>query len=496
MTFTDFYFYPFVMALIVLLVILQWIFRKKEKIENEVTKICLTLFSYWVLCLYDIRYAACIFIVTVVIYCAAIMIGKDKRKKLWTFGSIIFLVAFLGVFKYFNFFVSGVCALAGSSWNTISIILPLGISFYIFSAISYVMDVYWGRIEADNNFIDVALFLAFFPKLACGPIAKAASFIPQLKEKRRITVDRFCTGIQIYVFGLIKKMVLADHIGIFVDDVFSKPLAFHSASVWFAVFSYFLQLYFDFSGYSDMAIGLIKIFGYDLDRNFNLPFVAANISEFWDRWHISLSSWLNDYIYSPIALSLKRKVADWPKQTRKHCKMLPGYVAIVVTFLISGIWHGAGLTFVVWGMMHGIYSLVRQIYANAMKKHHREYVAKKSRWIVGIDIVLNYIAINLIQVVFRSESLEQAGLIYRIMFTGHKGIVQIGTWAVVGFIVLIVATLIAYIRKRKLHLGEVEGFYPIMDLTTVTGLTFFFVMCGIAIIFAYHGETYFMYAVF
>lgn len=344
--------------------------------------------------------------------------------------------------------------------------------------------------------MDVALFLSFFPKIVCGPVVRAGDFLPQLKENRKITWAGFSEGVQILVFGLFKKMVLADHIAVFVGDAFYAPVAYNTGTVWLAVFSNLLYLYFDFSGYSDMAVGMSRMLGYDVKRNFNLPFVASNISEFWDRWHMSLSSWLNDYIFNPVALCFRRKMADQPKEIRKKYKLLPECAALVITFLASGIWHGAGWTFVLWGCLHGILSVAHQVYASWMKKKHKHFADHKPRWVKAADVILCYVSVNIIQVFFRADSVQDAFRFYKEMFTIHTGIAQPYTWTFFGFLVLIAATVLAYRKSRKEGLSAVEGYYPVQDLTTVKGLTTFFVLCGLTIIMGYYGETFFVYGQF
>lgn len=448
--------------------------------------------------LYDIRYCLCMTGVILFTYFAGLGIerAQGKAQHRLTVFAVAALLAVLGVFKYLNFFMSTALALAGKTWTNLAIILPLGISFYIFSAIGYVLDVSWGNLRAEHSLLDMALFLAFFPKQVCGPIVNARDFLPQLKQDRRITLAGLETGAQIFVFGLFKKIVLADRLAVFVDDVFYAPAAYGTATIWLAVFSYFLQLYFDFSGYSDMAVGISKMFGYDIARNFNLPFIARNIAEFWDRWHISLSSWLNEYLFNPVAMKCKRAMAKWPKEKRKKYKNLPTYAALLITFLLSGLWHGAGFTFIVWGLLHGVYSVIHNMYAARMKKRRRGHPHRTTKPMLLLQILANYFVLNLIQVFFRAESLAQAGYIFKRMFSIQVGVEQPYTWSFFAAAVLLIATLAAWRRAKKQGLSEVEGYYPLADLSTVRGLTVFFVACGLTIMLAYFGETYFIYGRF
>ena len=499
MSFVDLYFYLVTICLLGVVVIGQYLFRKREETAGFFSKLLLLLFSFFVMTLYDIRFCACMAGVILLTYVEGIAIehaGGGKLKHVLTVLAVSVLILILGIFKYFNFFMSTAFSLVGKTWRNLSIILPLGISFYIFSAIGYVLDVSWGKLKAERSLLDMALFLSFFPKQVCGPIVNARDFLPQLKENRRITLKGLETGVQIFIFGFFKKLVLADHLAVFVNDVFYAPVAYGTATIWLAVFGYFLQLYFDFSGYSDMAVGVSKMFGYDIKRNFNLPFLARNISDFWDRWHISLSSWLNEYLFNPIALKFKRIVAEWPKERRKACKNLPTYAAMLITFLISGLWHGAGFTFLVWGLLHGVYSILHGVYANWMRKHHREFAQNKPKGFIILDILANYFVLNLIQVFFRAESVGQAFFVLRRMFTVNVGIEQPYTWTFFAAAVLLAATILACVHSRKQGLREVEGYYLLADLNTVRGLTTFFVVCGLSLMLAYFGETYFIYGNF
>ena len=491
MSFTDWYFYPAVTGLILGLIFIQSAMKGRKALANRLMKAALLGFSYLSMWLYDYRFCLCITVVILITYYGAMKLEylDGRRKKYLTILLVGLLLGMLGIFKYLNFFMSTVMRVAGREWNSLKIILPIGISFYIFSAVGYVLDVSWGYVGAEKSLLDIALFLSFFPKLICGPIVAGRDFLPQLKEQRRVTAANAKIGIQIFVFGLFKKAVLADHLGIFVDDVFGAVPAYDTFSIWVAVFSSFLQLYFDFSGYSDMAVGTARVMGYEIERNFNVPFAARNISEFWDRWHISLTNWLNEYVFNPIAIQLKRVV----RGRRKRCRMLPTCTALLITFLVSGIWHGAGFTFIVWGLCHGIYSIFHVVYANWMRRHHREFVEHKGRFLVVVDILANYLLLNLIQVFFQADSLRHAFTIFECMFSIHQGIHQPYAWTFLAYILLTTATIVAYGRRKG---KNIVGFYPLQDLDTFRGCTVFLAFCELTFLFAYMGETFFAYANF
>lgn len=498
MSFVDLWYYPALVLVFIVVVFIQFLFWNKFRLSNTLSKATLLIFSYILMILYDFRFAVCLTCIIMFVYISGMQIEKitGKAQKLLTCFTVIILVATLGVFKYLNFFMSSAYGLIGKSWTPLNLILPTGISFYIFSCIGYILDVSWGRIESEHNIIDIALFISFFPKQVCGPIVNARDFLPQLKENRRISFAGIERGIQIFIFGFFKKFALANNIGVFVDSVFKAPIAYSTPTIWLAVLSYFLQLYFDFSGYTDMAIGVSNLFGYDIGRNFNFPFLSRNIDDYWDRWHISLTSWLNEYVFNLIAIKLKRTISRWPKERKKRCKNLPTYTALMLTFLISGLWHGAGFTFIVWGLMHGVLSVCHRFYVNLVRRSGLIFISKSNSFFVIIDTVLNFVTLMIIQIFFRADSLNKAFDMLRLMFCYNVGIKQISTWTFLGIIILIVAAILAVVRSKKLKLSTVDGYYPIMDLSTIKGMTIFLLACGFSIIFANFGESYFIYANF
>ena len=317
--------------------------RKKSNEENDVfgwlQLLTLLTVSLLFLVACDWRFCACAMIYTGAVFVCGILEQRTKHSRAVMIIGIVGSVFMLGYFKYSNFFLASFAALFAGNSKTMNIILPLGISFYTFSGISYLIDVYHGKYPAEQNFLYFALYMLFFGKMTAGPIVRADAFLPQARNYRGVQWNNLLTGVQIFVFGLFKKIVLADHLGVFVNDVFYAPAAYHSFTVVLGVVSYSLQIYFDFSGYSDMAIGVAKMVGFNFEPNFNLPYLARNISDFWKRWHISLSSWLQDYLYIPLGGSKKGKIRT--------------YLNLMLVMLLSGLWHGAGANFIFWGALHG-----------------------------------------------------------------------------------------------------------------------------------------------
>jgi D-alanyl-lipoteichoic acid acyltransferase DltB (MBOAT superfamily) len=295
------------------------------------------------------RYAGLILLSTVVDYSIGRRLSHETRERIrksLLITSLVTNLGLLGIFKYFNFFLD----VGGSALSVFGmdldfmrhrLLLPVGISFYTFQTLSYTIDLYRRKIPHERSFIKFALFVSFFPQLVAGPIVRASQFLPQLHRKPNFTEQRFNTGLTLIFRGLFKKIVIADMLaGLGVDAVFANPAAFSSLDLLLAVYGYSFQIYADFSGYSDIAIGAARMLGYDLVINFNRPYMAQNVREFWTRWHISLSTWLRDYLYIPLGGSRAS-----PARVRFN---------LMITMLLGGLWHGAALNFIFWGGWHGL----------------------------------------------------------------------------------------------------------------------------------------------
>ena len=422
---------------------------------------------------WDWRFCFLMLILTLVAYVSAKKISEEKNTAFFKFLGVAFPLVILGFFKYFNFFVESFSNAFGiENMGTLNIILPVGISFYTFQSMSYTIDVIRKDIKSES-FLNVALYVAFFPQLVAGPVVKASDFIPQLYENRRITKENVLAGIQIFAFGLFKKIVIADHLSVFVDDVFSKPEAFHSLSVILAVISYSIQIYFDFSGYSDMAVGCAKCIGYDFNRNFNMPYISKNPSEFWKRWHISLSTWLQQYLY--ISLGGNRK------GTART------YINLMLTMVLGGLWHGASWNFVLWGTLHGILLCIHKLFKRVRKSK------KGNAFTDALSVLGTYITVCLSWVLFRADNFSTAFSVYKQMFVWSNGILQIYSWTIVSIVAVFVATLVAFVSAKKKNKKTVNGFYPILNLEKTSHQIIFITALGLIIIFAYTGSNPFIY---
>jgi D-alanyl-lipoteichoic acid acyltransferase DltB (MBOAT superfamily) len=337
----------FAVFLPIVFVLYWFVFNKTKSSQN----LLLIVASYYFYSCWDWRFLFLLVFSTFLDYYTGIRIERSKTeigRKFWFWLSISVNLGFLGVFKYYNFFAASLSQLLNgvglqTSPLLLNVILPVGISFYTFHGLSYVIDIYLKRIKAEYNFIDYSLFVSYFPLLVAGPIERATHLLPQVKVKRTFDYDKAKEGVYQMIWGLFKKVVIADTCATYANAIFDHYSSMNSLSLLLGAFYFAFQIYGDFSGYSDMALGMSKLFGLDLLRNFNYPYFSRDIAEFWRRWHISLSSWFRDYVYIPLGGSKGSKF----KQVRN----------VFVIFLLSGFWHGANWTFLAWGFINAVYFL-------------------------------------------------------------------------------------------------------------------------------------------
>lgn len=359
---------------------------------------------------------------TLVSYGCSIGIEKAEKKKTKKALLIIALIACLSVlffFKYFNFLTENIINLlnlVGLSVPDFSLklILPVGISFYTFQTLSYVIDVYRGQIKAERHLGYYALYVSFFPQLVAGPIERPENLLPQLKKKNPFTAYDTAIGLKMMMVGFFKKIVVADQISQYVNAVYNNVDTINGnlvngftvalATVLFAV-----QIYCDFSGYTDIAIGCARIMGIKLMQNFKNPYTATNIKDFWRRWHISLTSWFTDYIYIPLGGS--------------RCSKAKHYANIFIVFLVSGIWHGAAWTFILWGVMHGVYQIIGNITSKPRSRLWAKLkVDEKGYFFMWGRRIITFILVCIAWMAFRANSLGDLGLLYKTLFTGWGGV--------------------------------------------------------------------------
>ena len=470
----SFVLYAFVALVFGLLYIVGKFVKDPDKCNN-ISNWILLIASYIFVLYADWRFAAVLLLITLSSWFFA-------QKQKYSMIGVIIAVLTLAFFKYTNFFAESFASLMGNDFTALNIILPIGISFYVFSAISYIVDVSRGKMPA-KSLRDVALYLSFFPKLTSGPIQNGEDFFRQISVKRTVGWSTFEPGIQIYVFGLFKKIVLADRLNVFVEQVYSTPNAFGSLTVLGAAVAYSLQIYFDFSGYSDMAIGTAKILGVDLPRNFNMPYLSHNVTEFWKRWHITLSEWLQKYVYISLGGNRKGKVRT--------------YLNLVITMLLGGLWHGANWTYIVWGGIHGLALVVHKAWMEVFKTN-------KKKAPLGMDILstaVTFIVVTFCWIFFRAESINKAFMIIRRIFSFKPGLEQPYLWLFVSIIIFAITSALAAIRNSKeavrnskqLNTSQINGYYPLVKLSTFRGQVAFFVFCGLIICLASTGGSPFIY---
>ena len=338
MLFVEFRFFWFFLAVFAV----YWSLR-----QNDSRKIWLLICSYIFYAAWNWKFVFLLMASSALDYVVGLMMTRSKTRgarRAWLIVSLCGNLGTLAFFKYFNFFISSAAGLLEwlglpASVHTLNIIIPVGVSFYTFHSMSYTIDVYRGKIRAVSSLLDVACFIGFFPQMVAGPIVRASAFLPQLQSLRKFSDVDVRGALVLFLTGFIKKACIADAVAPFADRYFAAPENFTAASAWVGVLSYAIQIYCDFSGYTDMAIACARLLGYELPINFRFPYFARNISDFWHRWHISLSSWLRDYLYIPLG---GNRGPRWFI-----------YRNIMITMLLGGLWHGGAWTFVIWGGLHG-----------------------------------------------------------------------------------------------------------------------------------------------
>ncbi len=314
-------------------------------------------YGYW-----DWRFTPLLAISTLTDFVVGSRLGRteDPRARWrWLAVSLTLNLSMLAFFKYFNFFADGVRATAGMlgldlDFLHLHVLLPIGISFYTFKTLSYTIDVYRRRMAPTGSLLDYALYVSFFPNIVAGPIDRASSILPQIASLKRATREQVKQGVALIVMGLFRKVLIGDAAGRFVDNLFGQPDLYRSPELLAGLLLYSIQVYADFSGYSHIARGVAKLFGVELMKNFEQPYFACSFSEFWRRWHISLSSWIWDYVFNPLMSALLRRVSRWNLPSVQDEMRLTYPVAAVVTMLLCGLWHGAAVAFLVWGGIHGV----------------------------------------------------------------------------------------------------------------------------------------------
>lgn len=380
--------------------IIYWgVLKNSVKLQNFFLLLASYVFYGW----WDFRFLGLLLASTLADFFIGKFLQKEKSKiyrKILLSLSLLFNLGLLFFFKYYDFFIESWIeswATIGIDWHlsSMNIILPVGISFYTFQTLSYTIDIYRRKIEPSSSIINFSAFVAFFPQLVAGPIERAKHLLPQFSEKRIFKEDKGISGLHLILWGLFKKLVIADSCALYVNAIFSDYENMNSASLLLGAFYFAFQIYGDFSGYSDIAIGTARLFGFDLMKNFNYPYFSRNIAEFWRRWHISLSTWFRDYLYIPLGGS----------RGSKYQKLRN----VFIIFIVSGFWHGANWTFIFWGALHALFFLPLLL-VNRNRKHLNQVAGNKvlPSFLELFQMIFTFTLTSFAWIFFRADNLRIA----------------------------------------------------------------------------------------
>lgn len=371
-------------------------------IPKKIRYVWLLIASYYFYMSWNAKYALLLLTSTAITYISGLLLAAIQPKghrqvvgrKIVVAASFLSNLSILFFFKYFDFAIENINAVLAAFHVELlhpqfDILLPVGISFYTFQALSYTMDVYREEVAAEKNPLKYALFVSFFPQLVAGPIERSKNLLKQINEEHRFSYERMCDGLMLMVWGYFMKLVIADRIAIFVDNAYSTKVLYDGRYLLLASVLFAFQIYCDFAGYSTIAIGAAKVLGFDLMENFDCPYFSETVAEFWRRWHISLSSWFRDYLYIPLGGNRKGKF-------RK-------YLNTMIVFLVSGLWHGANWTYVIWGGLNGIY----QVIGSALQPV-KQWEMRRKIWKIP-KILVTFVLVDFTWIFFRADSLQQAG---------------------------------------------------------------------------------------
>ncbi len=389
----------FAVFLPIVFVIYWFIVNKNLKLQN----LFLLISSYFFYACWDWRFLFLLIFSTLLDYFTGIKMVESKsgkEKSFWFWLSISVNIGFLGVFKYYNFFVESFASAISNfgfkvDFWTLNVILPVGISFYTFHGLSYVIDIYKGRIKAEKDFVDYSVFVSFFPLLVAGSIERATHLLPQIKKERVFNYNNAVNGLKQILWGLFKKVVIADQCAEYANLIFNNSADYSGSTLFLGAIFFTFQIYGDFSGYSDIALGTARLFGIELLRNFSFPYFSRDIAEFWRRWHISLSSWFKDYLYIPLGGS--------------KGGMLSKIRNTFIIFIVSGFWHGANWTFIIWGALNALYIMPSIIFNT--NRNNIDIVAKGKLFMSFKELIAIAITFNLTVfawIFFRSSDISHA----------------------------------------------------------------------------------------
>lgn len=407
----------------------------------------------------------------IVDYFAGIYIEKSfgRNKKLYLVASLIANVGVLAIFKYYNFFNNNITSLLShfdipNHVPYLAILLPIGLSFHTFQAMSYTIEVYRGNQKAERHFGIYALYVMFYPQLVAGPIERPQNVLPQFYCKHSITYDNFSNGFKLILWGFFKKLVIADRLSMFVSLIYKSPAHYNSSTLLLATAYFAVQIYCDFSGYSDIALGTARVMGFKLMTNFNRPYFATSVSEFWRRWHISLSTWFTDYLY----ISVGGNRVSMPRW----------FFNLLFVFLISGLWHGANWTFIIWGGLNGIY-LISAIIIRSFNKNPREVLIDNKLLRILLKTAkaaFTFMLISFSWIFFRANSLGDALIIIKRIFTTHGSVNFFGDYTLLLYPLMGVAVLLLFELNQEMNHGKSSFFFNKSSLVRIATCSFLLIM--------------------
>lgn len=438
-------------------VLLYWI------LPSRFRNIMLLIASYYFYMNWEPIYALLIFLSTITTYFCAIKISEskqtDRRAKLWLTACLVLNFSILFLFKYFNFITSSVHDALGSlgiamEVPTFTLLLPVGISFYTFQAIGYILDVYRGNLREERNLMTYALFVSFFPQLVAGPIERACNLLPQFHVRHTFDAEKFRHGLYLMTWGYFMKLCIADTVAPYVNAVYNNVDNHTGTSLWLATFFFTLQIFCDFAGYTSIAIGVAKCMNFELMQNFRQPYLAKNIQDFWRRWHISLTTWFTDYLYIPMGGS--------------RCSKLKHHRNIITTFLVSGLWHGANWTFVFWGGYHGLLQVGHSIFSKTLGNTYTKL--ERTVFFRLFGTVTTFLLVMLGWVFFRANSLSDAFLIYKKMFTNHGPLYNGDGKPAIILPLLLIVFLMCYELSKECRWADVSTPPPFKRSLFITSL--------------------------
>ncbi|OJX31233.1 MAG: membrane-bound O-acyltransferase family protein [Chryseobacterium sp. 36-9] len=454
--------------------VLYWLTKARRK-QN----ILLMIASYYFYACWDWRFLFLLAFSTFLDYYTGLKIEKSQKKsskKFWFWLSVGVNLGFLGFFKYYNFFAESFAELfAGFGFQinpwVLKIILPVGISFYTFHGLSYVIDIYKERIKAEKSWIDYALFVSFFPLLVAGPIERATHLLPQIKRERNFSYSNAVDGLRQILWGLFKKMVVADNCAYYANMIFNDYHNYTGVTLIFGAVLFAFQIYGDFSGYSDIALGTARLFGFDLLRNFSYPYFSRDIAEFWRRWHISLSSWFRDYLYIPLGGS---KGGNWMRIRNTF-----------IIFIVSGFWHGANWTFIIWGFLNALFimpSIILKTNRNNLNIVAEGRLFPNFREI--IQLIITFSLACFAWIFFRSASVTDAfsyiGRLFSTLGTGIGYPYKLLNGDLKVLIFVVIMLIFEWFMREELHPLR----KPFTKLPTIARWVIYFLLATLVLLFA------------